>query len=64
MPTFLERANARAWSLGVLMVSIVTFPYVCAIVLAMAAWHRLTNRAKTVPPNGKTVIVSGGKMCG
>ena len=61
-PTIIERTYTRAYSLGVLAVAAVTFPYVVAYCLAAAAYHRLFATTTAPPSNGKTVIITGGKM--
>lgn len=59
--------ESRLWSLGILLFAAVSFPYVVSLTLFVAAWYRLfgdsTDEASyRIAPNGKTAIVTGGKM--
>ena len=57
--------ESRLWSIGILVVAAITFPYVLTFSLAAAIWHRLRHGRRPTAPMSKkpkTAIVTGGKM--
>ena len=55
--------ESRLWSFGILCLAAASFPAVLAGTAILYAWSRLTSAPPAkAEPNGKTVIITGGKM--
>lgn len=59
----IKNAESRMWSIGILCLAAVVFPYVVVGTLVIAAYYRLVT-AKPQPAAGpmRTAIITGGKM--
>lgn len=57
-----ELIEPRFWSLVVLGAIALSAPLVISCTAIVVAFHRVFFRSKDIPWNGKTAIVSGGKM--